>query len=427
MPATVVVGCQWGDEGKGKVVDVLAAESDLVARFQGGSNAGHTVIIGDKKYVFHMLPSGVLHEGSRNLLGNGVVVDVASLVEEIEGLEKEGVDVMGRLLLSDQAHVILPFHRAHDSAGEESGRETKIGTTKRGIGLAYGDKFRRKGLRLCDFRHPDRFAARYRELSEYHDSIMKTLYGCEAPDPEEGLEQLMARRDRITALLCDGVTLVNDLLSAGKEVLCEGAQGVMLDIDHGTYPFVTSSSPTSGGACTGLGIPPTAIKRVIGIVKAYTTRVGEGPMPTELHGDEGERLRKAGGEFGATTGRPRRCGWFDAPVVRRAVQICGCTELCITKLDVLDDYETIPVCTNYDTPAGQTNVMPFDLEVTAAAKPVLEERKGWHSRTSGVTKRDDLPADAIAYLSRLETLAGAPVTIVSTGPARAATIPFAKV
>ncbi len=426
MPATVVVGCQWGDEGKGKIVDVLAAESDLVARFQGGSNAGHTVIVGDRKYVFHMLPSGVLHEGSRNLLGNGVVVDVLALVGEIEGLEKEGIDVMGRLLLSEQAHVILPIHCALDSAGEESGTETKIGTTKRGIGLAYGDKSRRKGLRLCDFRHADRFAAQYRDLSEYHGRIMKTLYGTDAPNPEEGLERLMASRDRVTALLCDGVTLVNDLLKAGKNVLCEGAQGVMLDIDHGTYPFVTSSSPTPGGACTGLGIPPTAVERVIGIVKAYTTRVGEGPMPTELHGDAGERLRKAGGEFGATTGRPRRCGWFDAPVVRRAVQICGCTELCITKLDVLDEYETIPVCTAYDTESGRANVMPFDPESIAQAKPVLEDHEGWNSRTSGVTTREGLPEKALRYLARLEELAGAPIGIVSTGPARASTIPFAR-
>jgi len=424
MPATVVTGCQWGDEGKGKIVDWLAGGMDLVARFQGGSNAGHTVIIGEKKYVFHMLPSGVLHEGPRNLLGNGVVVDVLSLVGEIEGLEKEGIDVMGRLLLSEQAHVILPIHRALDTAKEESGKGTKIGTTKRGIGLAYADKFLRIGLRLCDFRNKDRFAEKYRDLSRHHGEVMKHLHNVEPPDAEADLAKLMQCRERIVPLLCDGVRLANDLLKSGKSVLCEGAQGVMLDIDHGTYPFVTSSSPTPGGACTGLGIPPRFIQRVIGIVKAYTTRVGEGPMATELTGEDGEELRRFGGEFGATTGRPRRCGWFDAPVVRRAVEICGCTELCITKLDVLDAYKQIPVCTHYETSSGRHDYLPFDLTESVEAKPVLEVCRGWNSKTSGVSDRGDLPEDAILYLARLEELAGAPIGIVSTGPARDSTLRF---
>ncbi len=404
-------------------MDVLASQSDLVARYQGGSNAGHTVVIGDKKYVFHMMPSGILHDGVKSLIGNGVVVDVMSLIGEMEGVEKEGVNVMERLLLSEQAHVILPLHKIMDGAYEEARGAGKIGTTKRGIGLAYADKARRIGLRLCDFRYPDLFAQKYRELAKVHSDILTSVYKVEPPDLESSLEEVLACRERVVPLLCDSVAVVNDALKAGKEVLCEGAQGVLLDIDHGTYPFVTSSSPTPGGACTGLGIPPTSITRVIGIVKAYTTRVGEGPLPTELHGVEGETLRKFGGEFGATTGRPRRCGWFDAPVVRRSLQISGCTDLCITKLDVLDAYGEIPICTHYDMPSGETsNLLPFDLEQTKVAKPAYTTAKGWASSTSGLKNLEELPEKAIEYLNKLEHYLETPITMVSTGPARDATI-----
>jgi adenylosuccinate synthase len=421
VPVTVVVGCQWGDEGKGKVVDVLAAQSAVVARYQGGGNAGHTVIIDGRKFVFHLLPSGVLHDGVLNVIGNGVVVDVLALIDEIVGLERDGFAVRDRLLLSEQAHVILPLHKAMDKAMEQSRGAGKIGTTGRGIGTAYADKARRLGLRLCDFRHRDLFVRKYRELAEMRRALLQAVQDSE-PTDEEALEQVLACAEHIVPLLCDSVDVVNGALAKGQEVLAEGAQGVMLDIDHGTYPFVTSSSPTPGGACVGLGIPPTSIRRIIGIVKAYTTRVGEGPMPSELHGDEGERLRRLGGEFGATTGRPRRCGWLDLPVLRRSLQITGCTELVLTKLDVLDDYEQIDICTHYDTPQGRTHLMPFDLEHTLAARPVYETVPGWHCQSSGAKRREDLPARALDYIAHVSRHLNTTISIVSTGPARDETI-----
>ncbi|MDK2971130.1 MAG: adenylosuccinate synthase [Candidatus Sumerlaeota bacterium] len=418
MPVTVVVGCQWGDEGKGKIVDVLAAQSDVVARYQGGGNAGHTVIINGKKYVFHLMPSGVLHEGVTNIIGNGVVVDVLSLIEEIEGLEKDNIPVADRLLLSEQAHVILPLHKAMDRGMEKARGAGKIGTTGRGIGTAYADKSRRLGLRLCDFRHRDLFVRKYRELAEMRAQIFEHVYQMEMPAVEESLEQVLACGERIVPLLCDSVKVVNDAIKQGKEVLAEGAQGVMLDIDHGTYPYVTSSSPTPGGACVGLGIAPTHVKRVVGIVKAYTTRVGEGPLPTELHGPEGDRLRKLGGEFGATTGRARRCGWLDLPVLRRSMQITGCTEIILMKLDVLDTYDEIGICTHYDTPVGRTDLMPFDLEYMQAAKPVYEMVPGWSAPTTGIGSKEGLPPGVLDYVATISRQLETPISMISTGPQR---------
>lgn len=419
------MGCQWGDEGKGKIVDVLAAESHLVARYQGGGNAGHTVIIGDKKFVFHLLPSGVLHDGVKNLVGNGVVVDITTLLEEVDMLRRDGIEIEDRLFIAEHAHIITPLHKAIDQAMERVRGKGKIGTTGRGIGTAYADKARRMGLRVCDLRSPDVLVAKYRKLADYHGAILSRVFGADPPAVEESLEELLALSKRITPMIVDSVSLVNDALAAGREVLAEGAQGVMLDIDHGTYPYVTSSSPTPGGACVGLGVAPTQIKRVIGIVKAYTTRVGEGPMPTELHGEEGERLRAAGGEFGATTGRPRRCGWLDLPVLRRSIQITGCTELVITKLDVLDEYSEISICTDYDVPGvGRTPVMPFDLERTKVARPIYESVPGWNAKSCDVTDPAQLPEKAHAYLRRIESELGVRVSMVSTGPARAATVPL---
>ena len=422
MPATVVIGLQWGDEGKGKIVDVLAADTDIVARFQGGSNAGHTVIVGDKKYVFHMMPSGVLHPGVSNVIGNGVVVDPFSLCREIDMLKAAGIDVMDRLLLSEQAHIILPLHAAMDAAAESAKGAGKIGTTLRGIGLAYADKARRVGLRLCDFRRPDAFARKYRELAEAHGAILRSVFNAQPPDTEADIARLLEAGARLAPMLCDSVAYLNDALAKKKNVLCEGAQGVMLDLDHGTYPYVTSSNPTTGGACTGLGIPPGRISRVIGVVKAYTTRVGEGPFPTELLGEAGEELRRQGGEFGATTGRPRRCGWLDIPLLRRATQICGCTEVVVTKLDVLDGREELPVCMAYDSPEGELPLMPFDPALLAASKPRYETFRGWGTPTTGIGSAKDLPDAARAYVQRLEAAIATRVSMVSTGPARDSTI-----
>jgi len=424
LPATVVVGCQWGDEGKGKIVDVLAEQCDIIARYQGGSNAGHTVVIEGKEYIFHMLPSGIMHPGKINVIGNGVVVDVIALADEIDGVVKEGVEIEKALKLSEQAHVILPLHKELDGAMEEARGANKIGTTKRGIGLAYADKVRRSGIRLTDFRNKNRFFEKYEKLATYHNEVLKFLSGKTLENWEDGRDKVWEFADRITPLLCDSVSLLNNALDNGKNVLCEGAQGILLDVDHGTYPYVTSSNPSTGGACTGLGIGPNRIEKVIGIVKAYTTRVGEGPMPTELHGEEGEKLRKLGGEFGATTGRPRRCGWLDIPILKRSMQIGGCTDLCITKLDVLDTYETLPVCTHYDLNGDKKEILPFDQDDVLNSKPQYEDVAGWNSKSSGVDQQNDLPENAVKYLNKISEYLSVPVTMVSTGPGREQTMSY---
>ena len=422
MPATVLVGCQWGDEGKGKFVDVLSETFDVVARYQGGNNAGHTVIFDGKKFVLHTLPSGVLRPQVQNVIGNGVVVDILSLAKELDEVESSGIRVEGRLLISGHAHLILPQHKALDAAAEQASGAVRLGTTLRGIGYAYTDKARRAGLRMCDLHHPDRFATKYRELAAHHGEILRKIFQVEPPDTEATLEELLACAERIRPMIGDSVGFLHAELSARRNVLCEGAQGIMLDIDHGTYPFVTSSSPTPGGACVGLGIPPGQIRRVIGIVKAYTTRVGEGPFPTEQLNEQGERLRTAGAEFGATTGRPRRCGWLDLPVLRRAVQIAGLTELIVTKLDVLDGFEKIPVCTHYESPSGHLEAIPCDPVELDACVPAYAVMQGWHQPAAGVDKSDCLPEEALAYLRWIERVLGPPISMVSTGPDRTATV-----
>ncbi|MCB2155557.1 adenylosuccinate synthase [bacterium] len=422
MPATVLVGCQWGDEGKGKFVDVLSESFDVVARYQGGNNAGHTVIFDGKKYVLHTLPSGVLRPQVHNVIGNGVVVDLLSLVEELDEVESSGLQVEGRLLISGHAHLILPQHKALDAAVEKASGAAKIGTTLRGIGFAYTDKARRVGLRACDLRNPDRFAAKYRELAAYHAEILTKIFQVEPPDTESTLEELLAAAKRIRPMIGDSVGYLAAELSARKNVLCEGAQGIMLDIDHGTYPYVTSSSPTPGGACVGLGIPPSQIRRVIGIMKAYTTRVGEGPFPTEQLNADGEKLREAGHEFGATTGRPRRCGWLDLPVMRRAIQLAGLTEIIVTKLDVLDGFDEIPVCTHYESADGQTQATPCDSSDLQDSTPIYKNLPGWDAPTEGASTPDALPKQAIEYIRWIERALGPPITMVSTGPDRTATV-----
>ncbi|MEQ8819069.1 MAG: adenylosuccinate synthase [Sumerlaeia bacterium] len=425
MPATVVIGCQWGDEGKGKIVDFLAADSDVVARFQGGSNAGHTVIVNGKKFVLHALPSGVLRPGVRNIVGNGMVVDVLGLAGEIDKLLEQGMDIADRLTLSEQAHMVLPLHKELDHAAEHQKGGRKIGTTLRGIGQTYSDKFRRVGLRLGDLRRRDQFVKKYRALAEFHGEFLRKVYEIQPANTEQALEQLTACADRLAPLVGDTVALVNESLARGENVLCEGAQGVMLDIDHGTYPYVTSSSPTPGGACTGLGISPRHIERVVGVFKAYTTRVGEGPFPTELLGAEGERLREAGGEYGATTGRARRCGWLDLPVVRRAVQICGCTEMVVTKLDVLDDFDTVEVCDRYIlADASEAELIPFGADAVEASRPSYETHQGWKCQTSNAKTTEDLPVEALRYLDRVSHALDTPISMVSIGPDREQTLPM---
>ena len=423
MPILVLVGCQWGDEGKGKIVDILSKEAHLIARYQGGNNAGHTILTGKEKFVLHTIPSGILHPHSQCLIGNGVVIDPVSLCGEMDGLEKCGINLKGRLWISDTAHIILPLHRMLDAAREDHKGEVSIGTTRRGIGNCYADKARRQGIRAGDYRSETLFADRMRSLCAFYAPAFEHYYGSEAPNPEKMIEKLWPLGERIRPLLVDGPNMIHEAEAAGKNILCEGAQGVLLDIDFGTYPYVTSSSPASGGACTGLGISPFQLQLALGVVKAYTTRVGEGPFLTEMDGEEGENLRSLGAEFGATTGRPRRCGWFDAVAVRRSVQISGCQRIAITKLDVLDTFKSLKVCTHYQFGDETFDKIPFTIgAIEDEIQPVYEEHPGWESSTEGVTNYDDLPENAKSYLTRLEELIGAKIAIVSTGPDRVNTI-----
>jgi adenylosuccinate synthase len=413
-----LVGCQWGDEGKGKIVDVLSSRMDVVARYQGGNNAGHTVVIHGDKYVLHLLPSGILHDKVVSVIGNGVVVDPIALVAEINEVESHGFAVAGKLLISEQTHLILPQHAALDRAREAALGDSKIGTTGKGIGSAYAEKMARRGIRACDLRSRDHFVAKYRQLAAYCNEMLTKFHAAPPMDAEETLEALLAAADRLRPFITDTVTFLNDAIKAGKHVLCEGAQGVLLDVDFGTYPFVTSSNPSPGGACTGLGISPRHVTSIMGIVKAYTTRVGSGPMPTELIDATGEAMRREGGEFGATTGRPRRCGWFDAPAVRRSLQISGCTEITLTKLDVLSIFDEIKICTAYDTPMGRTPLLPFDLEVLKAAKPVYETMPGWRMPLTEVRSTGELPVEARNYIARLQELMDTRIHMASVGPDR---------
>jgi adenylosuccinate synthase len=411
----VVVGAQWGDEGKGKIVDVLAERADLVVRYQGGANAGHTVVVGDDELILHQIPSGILHPATRCIIGNGVVLDPETLADEIEGLEARGVEVAGRLAISDRAHLVLPYHKLLD---RELERTQKIGTTGRGIGPAYEHKFGRRGLRVGDLQSPSRVQE---VICQRVGEVNRTLevFGATArADEGEHLELLSRLTPSLLAMMADTGLMTFQALQEGRRVLLEGAQGALLDVDHGTYPFVTSSNTTAGGAAVGAGIGPTAVDAVLGVVKAYTTRVGNGPLPSEAEGGESEQLREFGSEYGATTGRPRRCGWFDAVVLRYAVRINGLTDLAVTKLDVLDTLPRIPICVGY-TAAGQSvEHMPSDVAGLNTVEPVYEVLDGWCRSTKDARVLGDLPREARVYLDRIQELVSVPIAYVSVGARR---------
>ncbi len=411
----VVVGAQWGDEGKGKVVDVLAERADLVVRYQGGANAGHTVVAGDGQFVLHQIPSGILHPRTVCIVGNGVVLDPETFFTELDGLTGRGIDTRGRLFLSDRAHLVLPYHKLLDAASE---RSQKIGTTGRGIGPTYEDKYGRRGIRIGDLRRLDKALGMVRERVERANRLLSLMNHDAEADYQEHAELLERLAPRLLPLAADTGLLVHRGLKEGRAVLLEGAQGALLDVDHGTYPFVTSSNTTAGGAVVGAGIGPTAVDGVLGVVKAYTTRVGNGPLPTEAGPEDAERLRAAGAEFGATTGRPRRCGWFDATVVRYAVRVNGLTGLAVTKLDVLDAFAEIPIGRAYDLDGAACEEMPSDVERLERVRPEYERLPGWRRPTGDARRLADLPPEARAYLDRLQELAGAPVRYVSVGTRR---------
>ena len=419
---TVLVGAQWGDEGKGKVIDFLTEEADVVVRFQGGSNAGHTVVVGDKKYVLHLVPSGVLHEGKHCVIGNGVVMDPFDLMKELEQVESWGFELKGRFHISERAHMVMQWHRAIDRA-EEAARPAgrKIGTTGRGIGPAYAAKVGRYGMRVGDILKPN-FLDVVRAQVEDANRALEAL-GAHPLDAEEMVKLYTPMVAALMPYVTDTIQFMHESLEAGKSVLFEGAQATMLDVDFGTYPFVTSSNPTAGGACTGSGVSPRAIDRVIGVLKLYTTRVGEGPFPTELKDADGETLRRRGGEFGATTGRPRRCGWFDAVVARYAQRVNGVDFWAMTKLDVLDEFETVKICTGYRRDDGFVyQTFPADLAVLDRCEPVYEALPGWKCETSHVTRYEDLPENARKYVERVLELVGGKLGVLSVGPARETTL-----
>jgi adenylosuccinate synthase len=418
----VVIGTQWGDEGKGKVVDWLTDHADGVVRFQGGHNAGHTLVIGGKKTVLHLVPSGILRSGVTCYIGNGVVLSPRALVDEIDELERAGVDVSSRLRVSEACPLILPSHAALDVARESAQGDAKIGTTGRGIGPAYEDKVARRAIRVNDLLSEARFSAKLEPLLEFHNFILTRYLGAKPVDFAKTRDDALALAPRLAALAADVSRELYDADRASKKLLFEGAQGALLDVDHGTYPYVTSSNCVAGAAAAGAGIGPQMLRYVLGITKAYATRVGSGPFPTELKEGTGELLRNRGQEFGATTGRPRRCGWFDAAALRRSIQINGVSGLCITKLDVLDGMETVRLCNGYRMGATQLDLLPPGAEDAARCEPVYEELPGWRESTVGVGEYDELPAAARTYLERIQALCGVPVDMISTGADRKETI-----
>lgn len=421
MPNTVLIGAQWGDEGKGKIIDVLTEKVDWVVRYQGGNNAGHTVEIGKEKYVLHLVPSGILHAGKKCVIGNGLVVDPVALVKEIKGVVDRGIDPTGRFFISDRAHVVLPYHKLIDEYREKKpSTGTMIGTTKRGIGPTYGDKAARTGLRMGDLIDPDRESLLRARITA-NNRILAAL-GAPEIDADAVIKETLVAVDYLAPFIQDTIPMLHEAISGGTSVLFEGAQGTMLDIDYGTYPFVTSSSATAGGACTGSGVPPHKVDRVLGVIKAYSTRVGEGPFPTELTDATGEALRKAGNEFGATTGRPRRCGWFDLVVARYSVMVNGIDVWAMTKLDVLDDVETIRICVAYDCDGKRLTSVPANVRQLERCRPIYEDMPGWMCSTKDVSSWDQLPQKAKEYVRRLEVLTGVNVGILSVGPRRDSTI-----
>ncbi len=421
MGNTILIGAQWGDEGKGKVIDYLTDEIDIVVRSQGGNNAGHTVIDGDKRYVLHLVPSGILRPGKVCVIGNGVVIDPPALVKEIEGIREQGIAVeVENFRVSDCAHLVFPYHRALDAQREVLKGDAKIGTTKRGIGPAYGDKAARTGLRMCDLLNTKRFPGMLRQRVEEHNAVLKA-YGVDPLDYEEILAATVAAGESLRPYVCNTVVYLHEAMKDGRRILFEGAQGTFLDLDLGTYPFVTSSNTTAGGACTGSGVPPHRMDRVVGVMKAYTTRVGEGPFPTET-ASLGEMLHAMGREFGATTGRARRCGWFDSVATRYATMINGIDELAVTNLDGLDSLETIRICIAYELDGKRVEVPPSDAELLQRCRPIYEEHPGWKRDIGGARKIEDLPQAARAYLARICELTGAELKLIGVGAERNQTI-----
>jgi len=418
---TVLVGAQWGDEGKGKIIDILSAKADCVVRYQGGSNAGHTVVVDGKEYIFHLIPSGILHGGKICCIGNGVTIDPESLIKEIDDLAAADIFINGRLKISGLAHVIMPYHKVLDKL-RESKRANRIGTTGRGIGPCYADKINRCGIRMIDLLNPRVFREKLEDNLKEKNEIFKKVYRHKGFGFEPIYSQYLKFGRRLDKYICNTALLLNDMSGRGKDILFEGAQGTFLDIDFGTYPFVTSSSATSGGSCIGTGVPPTMVDKVIGVVKAYTTRVGEGPFPTEFDSKFSEFIRQKGHEFGATTGRPRRCGWFDGVMVREAVMLNGITELALTKLDVLDGLKTISLAVGYKYKGKTFKEFPSDFEALSKAKPVYKQVPGWTKPSADCREYKDLPVNAKSYISLLEDLLKARITMVSVGCGRLQTI-----
>ena len=423
MATKIALGAQWGDEGKAKVVDYLTLDSDIVVRYQGGANAGHTVKVGDLEFVFHMIPSGIMHSDKVCVIGNGVVVDPQALLEEIDDLLLKGFSCDGRLMVSQSAHLVLPYHKVLDRAGEESKEGVTIGTTGRGIGPAYRDKVERThGIRVLDLLDERKLANKLKAAVEAKNQIIEKIYNLKPLELNPILDLYSSYADRLKQFVCDISVFLNDAIDSGKNVLFEGAQGTLLDVDHGTYPYVTSSNTTAGAACTGSGVGPTRIEEVIGVTKAYTTRVGNGPFPTEMHGDDGDNLRRLGNEFGATTGRARRCGWFDVPILRSAKRLNGLTSIALTRLDTLDTMEKLKVCVAYNFRGERIEQFPVDLKVLAECEPIYEEIEGWRSSTADIRSYEDLPVLARSYVDLLVDSIGLPASLISVGPERDATI-----
>ncbi|MEU4026345.1 adenylosuccinate synthase [Streptomyces anulatus] len=421
MPALVLLGAQWGDEGKGKATDLLGGSVDYVVRYQGGNNAGHTVVVGDQKYALHLLPSGILSPGCTPVIGNGVVVDPAVLLSELSGLNERGVDT-SKLLISGNAHLITPYNVTLDKVTERFLGKRKIGTTGRGIGPTYADKINRVGIRVQDLYDESILVQKVEAALEQKNQLLAKVFNRRAIEAGKVVEDMLQYAEQIKPFVADTTLILNDAIDEGKVVLFEGGQGTLLDVDHGTYPFVTSSNPTAGGACTGAGVGPTKISRVIGILKAYTTRVGAGPFPTELHDEDGEALRRIGGERGVTTGRDRRCGWFDAPIARYATRVNGLTDFFLTKLDVLTGWEQIPVCVAYEIDGKRVEELPYNQTDFHHAKPIYENLPGWSEDITKAKTFDELPKNAKAYVKALEEMSGAPISAIGVGPGRTETI-----
>ena len=422
MANIIILGAQWGDEGKGKLVDLLTEQADCIVRYQGGHNAGHTLVVGEEKFVLHLIPAGILHPGKTCVIGNGIALDPQALIEEIDDLSRRGIPVESNLKISDACHLILPYHRAIDKESEKLKGTRRIGTTGRGIGPAYVDKMARIGIRAGDLAHPKIFREKLSQNLQEMNYLMEKLFRAHGLDLESLYSEVMTQGERILPYLTDTSLYLWEEARKGSSILFEGAQGTLLDVDHGTYPFVTSSNASAGGALTGTGLGPTMIDKVLGVTKAYTTRVGSGPFPTEQTGPEGERLRERGQEFGATTGRARRCGWFDAVAVRYAARINGLTGIILTKIDVLDHLETIPVCTGYRIGTRMVTEFPHHIEDVANAKPVYEALPGWKATTRGIRRWEELPKEAQEYVRWIERQVGVPVIMISTGSERSETI-----